>query len=363
MAYIRRRGQFWRAEVVRRGVRTSRTFDEKAAAEEWAAGIESEIRRDRYLERAEAERLTLREALQRYDREVTEQKRGSSRERSRIRKWLRHDLASKSLGAIKTSDLASYRDARLAEGAAPKTVREELQLIRHVFVVASTDWGFTVDNPVAKEKLRMPPPSRERDRRLSDLEYAHLLGAACVANAHARLPIAEIIVLAIETAMRRGEIADMRWEHVDLDGRSIHLPNTKNGYARTIPLSAAAVGALELIDPQDVGPVFPTSITPDGTPVGVTADGITQAFERVRDAARARYLSACEQAGITPQHGFLHDLRLHDLRHEATSRLARIFSPQELARVTGHRTLQMMMRYYHPTAGELADRMRERAGQ
>ncbi|HSH85381.1 MAG TPA: site-specific integrase [Guyparkeria sp.] len=352
MASITKRGRFWRAQVRRRGQSTSRTFDTKAEAEAWSQDIEREIRRSEYVDRSEAEQTTLKDALDRYEREVTSRKRGASRERSRIRRWLRHELASRPLPAIRSADLAEYRDGRLDEGAAAKTVREELQLLRHMFKTAALDWGLPVSNPV--EKLRLPSQSQARDRRLTEVEYRHLVASACAQDYRARVPIAEIVVLAVETAMRRGEIVALRWEHIDFTDRTAHLPHTKNGHARTIPLSPVAIGALRQLVPAGTdaldeleGPVLP----------GITADGVTQAFQLARDRGRDRYIESCSTDGIVPDRGFLLDVRFHDLRHEATSRLARVYQPHELARVTGHRTLQMVMRYYHPTASELAARL------
>jgi integrase len=116
---------------------------------------------------------------------------------------------------------------------------------------------------------------------------------------------------------------------VNLKKRTAHLPKTKNGEARTMPLSSRAVATLENL-PRNL----------DGRVFGTTYEGIHQAFVR-----------ACRRAGIA-------DLRFHDLRHEATSRLfEKGFNPMEVSAITGHKTLQMLKRYTHLRAEDLAKRM------
>ena len=130
----------------------------------------------------------------------------------------------------------------------------------------------------------------------------------------------------LETAMRRGELVRMRWEQVNVAKRVLRIPDTKNGESRDIPLSSRA---LEILDE------LPRRI--DGKVFGLTANSISQAFER-----------ASERAGIS-------NLRFHDLRHEATSRFfERGLNPMQVASITGHKTLQMLKRYTHLRAEDLA---------
>jgi integrase len=133
-------------------------------------------------------------------------------------------------------------------------------------------------------------------------------------------------LLAIETAMRRGELLALTWENIHLDRRIAFLPDTKNGDSRTVPLSTTAINLLRQLPRSVVGPVFP-----------ITANALKLCFRR-----------ACIRAGIE-------DLHFHDLRHEATSRLAeKLTNILELSAVTGHKDLRMLKRYYHPRAEELA---------
>ena len=142
--------------------------------------------------------------------------------------------------------------------------------------------------------------------------------------------------------MRRSEIAELRWRFIDLEKRVAHLPDTKNGNARDVPLSTKAVTLLSHLKE--------CSKQTDDKVFDMRADAITRAFDRAVKRARERYEQANSQCDDT----FLRDLRFHDLRHEATSRLAEIFPMHELTKITGHKDPRMLMRYYHPKAEDLA---------
>jgi integrase len=141
-----------------------------------------------------------------------------------------------------------------------------------------------------------------------------------------------VVILAIETAMRRGEILALRWSDVYLSDSYVRLHDSKNGEARDVPLSTRAVQILRDLSTKPVqisGRVFP-----------ISPEALKKAFTRAR-----------ERAGIT-------NLHFHDLRHEATSRIAeRLDNILELSAVTGHKTVQMLRRYYHPRATDLAKKL------
>jgi integrase len=168
-----------------------------------------------------------------------------------------------------------------------------------------------------------------------------------------------VIGLAIETAMRRSEIISLRWEHIDLKRRVAHLPATKNGSARDVPLSSRAVAILQKLKgvslrPDLDGNTEETEASDLGRVFAIRSDAVTRAFERAVTRARKTYLTEAISAGQNPDGRFLTDLRFHDLRHEATTRLASIFPMHELAKITGHKDPRMLMRYYHPKAEDLA---------
>jgi integrase len=156
----------------------------------------------------------------------------------------------------------------------------------------------------------------------------------------------ELVRFALETAMRRGELAAMRWDKVNLAKRTVVVmtKDAKVVRSRTVPLSTTAVKILESLPRQIDGRVWTLS------PAFVTAG-----FRRIVAAARADYVTECEQAGSKPDPAYLVDLRFHDLRHEATSRFfERGLNPMQVAAITGHKTLQMLKRYTHLKAEDLA---------
>lgn len=325
----------WQAKVRRKGYPAqTKTFLNKADAKTWAATVESEMGRGVFHARAEAERTTLADAFDRYEREVTPTKRSGAMEHYKLDALRRSTLACFSLANLRGADVASWRDARLKE-VAPATVVRDLALLSHVFTIARKEWGMDgLLNPV--QSVRKPSlVGTGRGRRLEPGEEAELLRRAQAYGG----PIGDVIRFALETAMRRGEIAALRWENVDLKRRVAHLPETKNGEARDVPLSSGALKTLQSIPRRIDGWVF-----------GMQPSSITQAFARICGTAALTKQSAERQGQDA-----LQDLRFHDLRHEATSRLfERGFNQMQVAAITGHKTLQMLKRYTHLRAEDLA---------
>jgi integrase len=306
MATFRKRGPYqWQAQVRKKGYPLqTKTFDTKAAAETWARATEYEMDQGLFVSRAEAESTTLGELLQRYLEEVTPLKKGAGPEAARIRALLRHKLANRYVAGIRGVDIARYRDERLRK-VCPGTAKRDLVILSHLFEVARKEWGIHVYNPV--RDIKLPPHAKARNPFL--------------------LPI---VRLALETAMRQGELVSLCWEHIDLKRQIAHLPDTKNGEARTVPLSSAAIGVLRSLPRSLHGQVFP----------GLTTEAVKRAFIR-----------AVRRAGIK-------DLRFHDLRHEATTRLfEKGLNIMEVASITGHKDLRMLRRYTHLKAEDLARKL------
>ncbi|WP_322063164.1 site-specific integrase, partial [Paraburkholderia sp. J63] len=269
---------------------------------------------------------------------------------------------------------AKVRDDWL-KGYKPATVLRRLAVLSHVFNIARKEWGMeSLSNPV--ELVRKPQPNNARtrriavndtrvgtpnvddtdsDRRAQDGELER------VAKASNSVLLPTIIWLAVETAMRRGEIVSLLWANVDLNRRVAHLPSTKNGDARDVPLSSRAVSVLQTLEEAQ------NNAAKDHMSDGgeeetdrvfrIRSDAVTRAFERAVARARTIYVDECRAANLKPDSKFLTDLRFHDLRHEATSRLASIFPMHELTKITGHKDPRMLMRYYHPRAEDLAKRL------
>ncbi len=338
----------WQAQIKRKGFPLQvKTFRTKAEATQWATVTESEMLRGVFVQRTESEQTTLKELLDRYSREVLPTLKGGYREQSRI-KALQVGLGTYSLAALNSSMIAKYRDKRLSTISektgrlvSAQTVKHELGLLQRALKMATMEWGIALPGGIPTVMVKQPSLPSARDRRLIDDEETRLL-AECANSKN--LWLRPAVILAIETAMRAGEILEsfgtadtatgirpqktpgLQWADVDLKKRTAHLPKTKNGDARTVPLSTRAVATLEALPRSMDGKVF-----------GTTYEGIHQAFVR-----------ACKRAAID-------GLTFHDLRHEATSRFfEKGLNPMQVAAITGHKTLQMLKRYTHLRAEDLA---------
>lgn len=375
MANFRKRGELqWQARIRRKGYPDQvKTFNTRAEAEEWARAIEHQIDRGAFVSRAEAEATTLYEALGRYEREVTVHKNGEEAEKSVLRIWKGTELALRTMSAIRSADIAKQRDEWL-KTLKPATVLRRLQLLSHVFNIARKEWGMeSLSNPL--ELVRKPQPNNARTRRIAAAMPADVpVGGEDAQDSDRNTPDDElerviaatgsnilpaVVRLAVETAMRRGEIVSLRWEHIDLQDRVAHLPKTKNGESRDVPLSSKAVAVLEALMPEENEDEKENDEAEgdDSRVFKIRGDAVTRAFERAVERARKAYEDDCKEAKVRPDPKYLVDLRFHDLRHEATSRLAAIFPMHELTKITGHKDPRMLMRYYHPRAKDLAKRL------
>ncbi|WP_414041030.1 site-specific integrase [Acidithiobacillus sp. M4-SHS-6] len=331
----------WQARIRKQGYPSQvKTFRTKAEAEAWAKVTESEMVRGVFVQRTESERTTVKEILDRYIVEVLPEKKSQQSVRSAAGIVIKH-IGSHSLASLSPSILAKYRDQRLSTGISTQTVRHELSLLSRVLNLAIKEWGISLPmgNPVLQ--IKMPSPSKARDRRLVGNEEERLLKECRESRNPWLLPV---VRFAIETAMRVGEILETKdttdpktgirsiltpglfWNQVDMKKHTAFLPKTKNGEARTVPLSSTAMEVLIGLPRSLNGKVFDT-----------TYEAIHLAFAR-----------ACKRAGIKGLH-------LHDLRHEATSRLfeKRKLNIMEVKSITGHKTLQMLTRYTHLRAEDL----------
>jgi integrase len=352
--FEQRASGFWQAKVRRKGhAAQSRTFEKKVDAEAWARDVENRMDRGIFEDRREAETTTLRTALERYEREVTSKKKAQRQEKNFIKHWLeRREFADRSLAGLRSSDFAAFRDERL-KAVSSQTVRHELKLIAHLYSVAAKEWGIAVDNPV--RNIKMPAQSKSRERRLSQEEERYLLAAAENSGAvdsdgksRANPWIAPIIRFALATAMRQGEIMSLTWKHIDKDRRTATLEDTKNGERRVVPLSPAALAVLDALPRTLRGPVFAT-----------TQEALVQSWKRAVKRAQRLYAADCAAAGKEVDPDFLADLHFHDLRHEATSRLFELgaLDTMTIAKITGHKTLQMLKRYTHLDASDIAEKL------
>lgn len=335
MASIRERKGRWQARITRHGfLPETKSFDTHEGAVKWARAIEAEIDKGVFVSLKEAERTTLKDVLLRYADEVSPGKRSGGKDNIAKLKFLaRQRIASLSLANLTPKAVAQFRDERLA-AVSPGTVLLDLATIRSVLNHARREWSMAIENPV--EKIRKPPAPPHRDRVLNQDEERRLLEILTPGNLRGEggrysketrdTWLKPMVILAIESAMRRGELLALEWRHVDVARRTAFLPMTKNGRPRSVPLSTRAIRTLQEMPRSIDGRVFPISHWT-----------VEQVFER-----------ASKLAGLAGVH-------FHDLRHTAATRLAeRVPNVIELAAITGHSNVGMLKRYYHPTAESLA---------
>ncbi|WP_103852211.1 tyrosine-type recombinase/integrase [Burkholderia pseudomallei] len=347
MAYISQRGEYWRAEVRRRGYKpVYRTFDTKQQAQQWARRVEGEMDAGSFVDRSAAERTTLAEALKRYRREIVPEKRHPYQEERRIDRWLANELAYRTLANLKGADFAKYRDERRAAGRAENTIRLELQVIRHLFEIARKEWGMEgLPNPL--DNIRKPSGSKARDRRLRPGEFDKLK----VLLSAGRNPwVAPAFELAIETSLRQGALFSLRWEWIDLMARIIRFPvdargADNKGVPAVLPLSMRAANILRNLATIAEGDTARLGRAAYGPP-DVRRDLSGPVFATSVNAVICVWKRALQTAGKHDPE--LLTLRWHDLRHEAASRLfEKGLHPMEVASITGHRSMQMLKRYTH----------------
>ncbi|MEQ9928008.1 site-specific integrase [Pectobacterium parvum] len=282
-------------------------------------------------------KMTLAKALERYCRVVSVNKRGYLQEFYRINVIKRSALAEKYMDEITSVDIANYRDIRIGtvsertgRPVSANTVRLEMALLSALYNLARIEWGTCTHNPV--EYVRKPQASSGRTRRLTSVEERSIGRALRARSAE----LAVVFTLALETAMRQGEILSLRWEHVDLHLGIAHLPLTKNGTVRDVPLSFKARQALREFAGPLSGPVF-----------GYTSSGFKSAWR------------------VTITRLGIENLHFHDLRHEAVSRLFELgtLNVMEVAAISGHKSLNMLKRYTHLRATQLVNKLDVRRRQ
>jgi len=255
---------------------------------------------------------TLASILSEYLAKVTPAKKSAASETRRLNRLIRDQIASYRVCDLSPEVLATFRDRRLEQGL--RAAGYDLQLIRHALNVAKAEWGITLQsNPV--DAIRMPPKPKPRERRLQPGEYELLLSYAAMSQSWFMKPL---IILAVETGMRLGEMLKVTWDDWDSEKQTLYLRDTKNGTNRLIPISDAANVVMQTITKRHQR-ILPTN------------------YEAIKSAWRR----LCLRAGIE-------QLRFHDLRHEAISRwFENDMTLAEVAILSGHRTKSSLLGYVH----------------
>ena len=325
MATIRKRNPYqWEVRIRKRGYPTTcKTFETKAEADAWAKETETAMNKKQFVSYKESEQYTLSECLDRYIEEYIPRLKHPETVTYRAKALQRRPIAKRIMATIRAKDVADYRREREAEGMSGATILTEFAIISRLFNLARSDWGMeNLQNPI--NLVSKPKAGKGRERRLEVEEEEKLLEKA-------PLSFRPVILFALATAMRREEIATLKWKNINLERKSALLLDTKNTETRSVPLSPVALDILRSIPKQE-------------NQERVFGTGVKEITKTM--------LETCRTAGIE-------DLRFHDLRHEATSRLFENtdLDIMEIRAITGHKTLQMLLRYTHLRTSRLADRL------
>jgi integrase len=324
MASIRKRGGRYHAQVRKSGYPPlTKTFSTLTTAKRWATTTEADMERNLHV--VLPDKTTVGELLDRYEEDVSPLHKRHQVEKYRLKTLQRH-LGDQRVSTLSPALLCKYRNIRL-KVVSPASLKRELVILSSVLNTAIKEWGINLQqNPVSLVSL--PKVGRGRDRRLEAGEEEKLLSASD--------ELKRIIIVALETGMRRGEILNIKRSHIDLAHQTLLIPITKTDTPRKIPLSSRALEALreQLRGSQNVIPIEETTL------FSYTARGLSGAFLRL-----------CKKHELD-------NLRFHDLRHEATSRFfEKGLNPVEVATITGHKDTRMLMRYTHLRAEDLVRRL------
>lgn len=317
----------YRAKVRLKGFPVqSATFQRKTDAHRWIKSTESAIREGRHFKTSEAKKRTLDETIERYKNEILPRKPKAIKQRTMQLRWWSKNIGSYTLADITASLISEYRSRLLNEtmGNGKKrsgsTVNRYMAALSHMLSIASREWEWISENPCSK--LSKLTETRGRVRFLSDDERDKLL-SACKDSESKHLYV--IVVLALSTGARLGEILSLTWPQVDFKSHKIILEDTKNNERRVLPLQGHAYDVLKGwsdIRRIDTNLLFPNKRDP-----------------QKHIDIRSPWYTALKRSGIE-------DFRFHDLRHSAASYLAMNGATlAEIAEVLGHKTLQMVKRY------------------
>lgn len=307
----------WRAEVFRKGVRKTATRETKSEAKAWATAVEAEILAGKY---GEAPKKTARDALERYGKEVSPGKKGCRFELLRLAAFAREPWADQWLSRLTPAHLSAWRDRRLRV-VTPGSVQRDFNLLRAVFTIARKEWGWLTTSPL--DGVTNPGNNKPRTRRVHWREVKAICRALGYGSDTKSAEVALAFLIALRTAMRAGEILSLTPDAVDLRARVAHLKDTKNGDDRDVPMTKAAARLFRGWQGWTV-----------------SSASLDALFRKARD-----------KCGIKGLH-------FHDSRAEALTRLARKVDVLTLAKISGHRDINLLSTvYYRESASQIALRL------
>lgn len=328
MASFKKRGDRWLAEIRIKGRYASKTHNTKNEAKEWALVEEHRLSQSKVTIKGKS----FAEALERYALEEAPKKKGARWEEIRLKKIQRDAISSVQLGDLGSEDFEGWIKRQEEAGLQGSSINRELHVMSAVLTKARKHWKWMEGNPLENvARPKEPPPrnkcidAKEVKNILAALEYDEKKPIVRTP----RQKIAVAFLLAIETAMRQGEIWNMHWQHIQWKECYVHLPETKNGTSRDVALSKKAIQLLQSLEPKTQTPVMDISQNTSGV-----------MFRRAVELA-----------------GYKGIITFHDTRHTAVTHLALKLDMLTLARMIGHKDPRNLMIYYNPTPKSIAKRL------
>lgn len=322
----------------------SRTCNSEKEARKWGNRLRRDID-DGLVTKDNLKARKLSDAIERYLSDSLPTRPRNARNVEQHLKWWDDQLGHRQLIEVTPKEIAECRDKLLKEptyrGAqrAPATVIRYLSSLSAVLETAIKEWHWIEKNPV--RLIRKPVVSNARTRFLSEDECKRLL-ACCKESRNPYLY--SIVVIALTTGMRQGEILGMRWRDIDFEKKLIVLPRTKNGSIRYVPMVGPTHQILKSFYETETMVDLSFHVFPSLNP------------ERYLDI-RTAWLFALKRASIT-------DFRFHDLRHSCASFLAMSGASQrDISEILGHKDLRMTFRYSHLTQNHLAEKLEKATEQ
>ena len=323
-----KRGTTWWMSFMYQGqqVRRSTETTDKRLAEAILGQVKVQIIEGRFFEKPEAQQRTLTELLDRYLSEHAARRANHRRELTSV-KNLKAFFGTPTLEQVTPKRIVAYKNQRYADGVKPATINRELATLKKAFNLARREWEWCDDNPVCR--VSMEQENNTRDRWLTVDEEARIVSAAPAW-------LRELMVFAIHTGMRQGEILGLTWAGVDLFRRTVTVFQSKNGERRTIPLNQTA---LDLLKHKYGGRSVDTELAfPSEAQTRLNASNISRSLNL-----------ALAKAKMT-------DFHFHDLRHTCATRMVQAgVDLYKVQRLLGHKSPIMTQRYAHHCPESLRD--------
>ncbi len=323
-----KRGRFWCMRFMYQGrqVRRSTGTADRRLAEAILGKVRAQLLEGRWFKTLEEKTRTFDELMERYLSEHAAKKSQPRHYRGYV-KNLNAFFGGRTLVEITPKLISQYKNRRYEAGLKPASINRELSALKKAFNLAVQEWEWCRENPA--QRVSMERENNKRDRWLT-LEEEQRLVQSCTPW------IYDLVVIALHTGMRMGEILELTWRGVDFNRRTITVLRSKNGERRTIPVNETVL----------------TVLKQKAKVRGLTTELVfcSRAFTPIESGhLRRSFRSAVKKAQIE-------DFHFHDLRHTFATRLVQAgVDLYKVQRLLGHKSSTMTQRYAHHYPESLRD--------